>query len=211
MNPLIFWMIKDNWRMHWRKWKYYFREDLHLFGVLFLLDFLIGMHGLLRKQINFERESMEQSAREAASSIFSNDQGEQLILLLSILKMAVLILFIVLFISAVIFFFSHSLKELLIQKEVIQFKCFENISISRIVAELLLEKWGSLPIICLLSVATASVSFLKLRGNDVFVQQSSFFPIIISSLVTMLFFLFVILLSLYLWMIKKAKALEILH
>lgn len=91
MNQLLFWMIKDNWRMHWRKWRYYLREDLHLFGVLFLLDFLIGMHGLLRKQINFERESSKQSTREAASSIFSNDQGEQLILLLSILKMAVLI------------------------------------------------------------------------------------------------------------------------
>lgn len=178
MNQLLFWMIKDNWRMHWRKWRYYLRKDLHLFGVLFLLDFLIGMHGLLRKQINFERESLEQSAREAASSIFSNDQGEQLILLLSILKMAALILFIVLFISVVIFFFSHSLKESLIQNEVIQFKCFENISISRIVAELLLEKWMSLPIIYLLSVVATSVSLLKLSGNGVFMQPGAFSPII---------------------------------
>lgn len=103
------------------------------------------------------------------------------------------------------------MKESLIQKEVIQFKCFENISISRIVAELLLEKWMSLPIIYLLSVVAASVSLLKLSGNGVFMQPGAFSPIIISSLVTLLFFLFVIFLFLYLWMVKKVKALEILR
>lgn len=70
MKQLLFWMIKDNWHMHWRKWRYYFREDLHVFFALFLLYFLIGACVLLGNQIKLERENMEQSAHEAVSVFF---------------------------------------------------------------------------------------------------------------------------------------------
>lgn len=142
-------------------------------------------------------------------SFFLNHQQTQLILLVTILKIAILILFIAILVPTVIFFFSHSLKELLIQKEVIQFKYFENVSVRRIVAELLLEKWGSLPMVCLLSVATAATCLFKLSENSVFMQTNSFLSIFIISLVTSLLFLVGIFLWLYSWMIKKTKALEI--
>lgn len=163
-------MLKDSWMLHWRKWKDYFREDVHLFGLLFFVNFMMEMVELLKKQILMERTEMEHS-QKGADSLFFNHQQEQLIVLLSILKTAAVLFSVVLFVHMLVFFISHSLKESIIQEEVIRFKILENVSPSRMMDELLLEKWSALPLLYLLSLLLSGILVSQISKNRLFTQS----------------------------------------
>lgn len=164
MNQLGLWMIKDGWRMHWRKWKYYLLEDIHLFLLLFSVNGLLSCRALLQERIHFEQREL---AEKKLTSVLATEalQQTKLIDFLSMLKISTSFLLVACFIYFIAFLSIHSSKEWLAQNEKIFFKQLENIPIHRIVDELLWEKWCSFPVVYVVSFFCVLCICLKTHGH----------------------------------------------
>lgn len=164
MNQLVLWMIKDGWQMHWRKWKYYLLEDIHLFLLLFSVNGLLACRALLQERIHFEQREL---VDKKLTSVLATEalQQTKLIDFLSMLKISTSFLLVACFIYFIAFLSIHSSKEWLAQNEKIFFKQLENIPIHRIVDELLWEKWCSFPVVYVVSFFCVLCICLKIQGH----------------------------------------------